>query len=475
MDRNYYEQSGESERRQVSSNLASSRLSAEAFDLLAQFPKAENRASQATFSDADGFYFPSIYNGIIGADTGNLLIMDQEQQGEQNLEGQKAARPPEVARREGQFTDEGKQGQWTKATEGYRTSQRQSATHEILSDEQIAELEAKGQGQKFEITGLPEIKTNSGRRELIAQAIADNKTQEPQPHEQGLGADGRWHFQNPRVKPGQDIAGAIKEWIWNDAQNLPGDVAKGAINGAWNAGVGVGEAVNRNFATNTIPEGAAMDYISGIVKNPEKYDQRYREINPSACEAAYKAFGLDKLGIDPNLIAGLIWNEQLHLKPIADDLQNTQAALSLPLKPGESIGPAQMQVRNIQRLAEEYPALKQFGDPVKAALNPKVAPFFVAAYLASEAKAIADYNHQHPGDKPIPVNTDTLAYRYNPDVYRDQQGKLKSLEPWEKIAAQAKLLHGVKKEEFPMTGVLENSHHLHKVRQAMAEVARGER
>jgi hypothetical protein len=404
---------------------------------------------------------------------------------EQKPESAKQLRASEVIKTEGNFTTQGKQGDWDKATEAYRTTKYQSATHEILTDAQIAEMQAKGQGEKFEITGLTDNKSHQGRRVLIAQAIADGSKGEPQeqPQEQGLGADGRWHFQNPRVKPGQDIAGAIKEWIWNDAKNLPnevaqtisdtpGNIAKTTINTGWNAAVGFGEAVNRNFGTNTIPEGAAMDYLSGIVKNPEKYDQPFREINPSACSAAYHAFGLDKLGIDPNLIAGLIWNEQLHLKPVIDDLQNAEAALNLPLKPDKSIGPAQIQVKNIQRLAEEYPALKQFGDPIKAALDPKAAPFFVAAYLASEAKAIGDYNHQHPGAKPIPVNTDTLAYRYNSDVYRDQQGNLRSLEPWEKVADRAKLLHGVRKEEFPIAGVLENSHHLRKVRQAMAEVAK---
>ncbi len=31
------------------------------------------------------------------------------------------------------------------------------------------------------------------------------------PHEHKTGPDGRWHFQNPRVKPGQDIAGQLKD------------------------------------------------------------------------------------------------------------------------------------------------------------------------------------------------------------------------------------------------------------------------
>ncbi|OQR42400.1 hypothetical protein BW261_25995, partial [Klebsiella aerogenes] len=125
-------------------------------------------------------------------------------------------RASEVIKTEGNFTTQGKQGDWDKATEAYRTTKYQSATHEILTDAQIADMQAKGQAQKFEITGLSDTKPHQGRRELIAQAIAHGSKGQPQeqPQEQGLGPDGRWHFQNPRVKPGQDIAGAIKEWIW---------------------------------------------------------------------------------------------------------------------------------------------------------------------------------------------------------------------------------------------------------------------
>lgn len=403
---------------------------------------------------------------------------------EQKPESAKQLRASEVIKTEGNFTTQGKQGDWDKATEAYRTTKYQSATHEILTDAQIAEMQAKGQGEKFEITGLSDNKSHQGRRELIAQAISDSSSKaqpQEQPQEQGLGADGRWHFQNPRVKPGQDIAGAIKEWIWNDAKNLPGEVAqavsempgnlaKNAVNGAWNAAVGVSEVVNRNFATNTIPEGAAMDYISGIVKNPEKYDPYYREISPIACIDAYKTFGLEKLGIDPSLIPGLILNEQLHLKP-TDDLQSAEAALKLPLKATDSIGPAQIQKAIIERLAEEFPLLKKLGDPLQAALRPDAAPYFVAAYLASEARAIANYNQHHPGEKPIPINTDTLAYRYNPDVFRDTNGQFRSLEPWEKVT---KHFHAVDATHmpFPVAGVIEHSHHVQKVRQSMEEVKR---
>lgn len=150
MERDYYEQ----KENDASAIKSSSRLSIEAFDLLAQFPKSVNVATAASFNDSESLSFPSIYTGIIDADLRPLGMAHEE--GEQNLDGAKALRPSEVSRREGQFTDGNKQGTWNKATEDYRTSKRQSATHECLTDAQIADLERRGLGQKFEITGLTE-------------------------------------------------------------------------------------------------------------------------------------------------------------------------------------------------------------------------------------------------------------------------------------------------------------------------------
>lgn len=289
------------------------------------------------------------------------------------------------------------------------------------------------------------------------------------------GDDGRWHFENPRAH-GNDIAGKLKEWLWNDAPNLPGDIAKPLINAVWDGTVAASEMVNRHFAMNHIPDGAAMEFLSGIVKKPDMYQQRYREINAIACWDAHRAFGLDALGIDSKLIPAIILNEQLHRKGIWDDGQDLAARVGIHQKPGESIGPAQMQIQNIETLAAQYPQLERLGDPLKSALDPAKAPYYVAAYLLREATKIEQYNEEHAQDanfKPIPINTDTLAYMYNPDVYRDQQGNLRSLEPWEKVAADVKLLHGARKEKFPVPGVIEHSHHLQKVHQAMQEVSEG--
>lgn len=169
MERNHYEQT----EKQSSGFRPSSRLSVEAFDLLAQFPKPVNVAIAASFSDSESLCFSSIYTGMIGADLRPQDVAHEE--GEQQLEGAKALRPSEVTRREAQFTDEKKQGDWTKATEQNRLSKRQSATHECLTDEQIADLERRGLGQKFEITGM--TGTGNGSAEDTGTVI-DYKPQE---------------------------------------------------------------------------------------------------------------------------------------------------------------------------------------------------------------------------------------------------------------------------------------------------------
>lgn len=147
MERDYYEH----RESQLSDVQSAPRLNVEALSLFAPLSKTVDAAPAASLSDLGGLDFPSIYTGLIGGDARPLNVADEV---EQKPEGAQALRPSEVTRREGQFTDESKQGTWNKATEDYRFTKRQSATHECLTDEQIADLERRGLGQKFEITGL---------------------------------------------------------------------------------------------------------------------------------------------------------------------------------------------------------------------------------------------------------------------------------------------------------------------------------
>jgi len=69
---------------------------------------------------------------------------------EQKIEVPVIAPLSDGARREGQFTDTNKQGTWTKATEGYRASQKDSASMEALNDDDIERIKKHGY-EKFEL------------------------------------------------------------------------------------------------------------------------------------------------------------------------------------------------------------------------------------------------------------------------------------------------------------------------------------
>lgn len=103
------------------------------------------------------------------------------EQGEQNLEQTNITKPSELSRREGQFTEQSKQKDFTDATEPHRKSQKESATHECLTPGEIADLERRGLGQKFEITGLTSSGNGSAEDtgtviDYKAKEIAKNKS-----------------------------------------------------------------------------------------------------------------------------------------------------------------------------------------------------------------------------------------------------------------------------------------------------------
>ncbi len=160
-------------------------------------------------------------------------------------------------------------------------------------------------------------------------------------------------------------------------------------------------------------------------------------ISLGACRAAGNRFkslrmrmGLGPGHVDPDLIAATIRNEQHHFKQLYDTgTDNYVQSKDSPeaLDEMQSIGPAQMQIRNIRHLVERYPEeLKAYKDsPLKAATRPGDAPFFVAAYFANVIEGL------EAGEKPGFINEKTwgkigelyrqgkvneaLIYAYNPD------------------------------------------------------------
>lgn len=107
--------------------------------------------------------------------------------------------------------------------------------------------------------------------------------------------------------------------------------------------------------------------------------------------------------INPDLIAGIIRNEQFFYKNLfdtgPDNYVKTHGNLDV-LENTASIGPAQIQVRNIQNLMKQFPEqLAPYAkDPLRAALNPGDAPMFVAAYMSNIIEHLE--KHTNPGLSP---------------------------------------------------------------------------
>lgn len=170
----------------------------------------------------------------------------------------------------------------------------------------------------------------------------------------------------------------------------------------------------------------------------KRYPRRGHEdeaIDYDACSKANKAFPqLSKyLGegpgkIDPDLIAATIRNEQFYFDNYKDagPEHYVQLQHKWPFNQDESVGPAQMQVQNMEHLARQFPnQLGRVADAVRNGIDTQHAPYFVGAYFADvingiESKHKPNYiasntwkqisEHWQKGER-----NEALIIAYNPD------------------------------------------------------------
>jgi len=108
--------------------------------------------------------------------------LDVTDEVEKKPEALKTAKPSDATVEAAQFAERSKQTDWETASEPLRTSQKHSATHELLSDREVAELQAKGQAGKFEIVDLSSEHGNGSAEDTGTVIdykpgkLADNKT-----------------------------------------------------------------------------------------------------------------------------------------------------------------------------------------------------------------------------------------------------------------------------------------------------------
>lgn len=288
------------------------------------------------------------------------------------------------------------------------------------------------------------------------------------------GAGGRWHFENPRAH-GNDIAGKLKEWLWNDAPNLPRDT----VNGAWTVIEPLLKSANSALDRN--PDLTYMEYLTGIEQKRDR--SPWRHVSFEGSDRAYNAFpNLAQRGLPKELISGLILNEVKHTGDVRDfgedlsvDMFGTVRNWDGTEDEDASIGPAQIQIRSIRHLVNEYPQLSEFkNDPLRSAIKPESAPMFVAAYITDCIGQIDQYNQASP-EKPIPVTPSTIAYMYNHDVFR-RGSEYKAVDTWDKVMSTLHLknsMQGWTSERLPINAeVVDHSKVVSDVLDAMKDCKR---
>lgn len=211
----------------------------------------------------------------------------------------------------------------------------------------------------------------------------------------------------------------------------------------------------------------SLDQALRAVKLADK--ATYRDLDYSACQAALEKFPeLKKYGVNEKVIAAIILNELVHRDGDDDDEDNQIRKNGHVLNSDgsenimASIGPAQIQVQNIHRLAGTYPQLSLYNsDASRAALEPSIAPYFVAAYLQERMEAFSAHDKANPKEQ-TPKCFESLLYTYNPDVVSKAGASATSVkaDDYREISASEKLeakitghragsLNGWKSESYP--------------------------
>lgn len=204
-------------------------------------------------------------------------------------------------------------------------------------------------------------------------------------------------------------------------------------------------------------------------------------VDYKAAQEAVKTSGLDKFGLSNNFIGAIMRNEQHFYKNTDADQDKQVREKGTVLKDGKedskaSIGPAQMQIRNIKHLVNlknpdgkpEYPYLQHMkGDPLRGALDAKNAALLVAAYSKEIVKDLQAHGIQKP-------SVEQVIYLYNDDVNSYGTGKEKTFISVSApgSATAEKLLHSdLRRERIPNDPrILEKSVHVRHVLHALDEV-----
>jgi hypothetical protein len=380
---------------------------------------------------------------------------------EKKIENPPTARSLEEIVRASQFTDTSKQNSWSEATADYRTTQKDSATMEALSDQKIAEIKANGGFQKFELfdskaeAALEALQKPATEQALIASNIAPNIPNFEQ----------KQQYQDIQ----SDLTAPIPDSI----------VAKSLREHA------LGTDIVR------MTTGPDIEHKIWPYRGQEKY--RLAECtasDPKAWEHAYEAFPKLSAHLSAaqatKVMKALVWNE-LNCYSFEDAGQDAEAKRgTMEPTSKETVGYAQISPRAIKEfetgktangatLREPYPQLAEYfqskgynkeGYQSQVLEDPTCIPMIVAAKLES----LCDYYDSHrdkvTGGK-IEINSQSLVYGFNADVFYNPHNKANPgfhSNPLPVVAQQMETRLGNEKA-FPTSdpNVLSASRHLQNV------------
>lgn len=152
------------------------------------------------------------------------------------------------------------------------------------------------------------------------------------------------------------------------------------------------------------------------VEHPHRYDID-EHMDYASCDKAFEESGLEKFGINRNLIAGLLRNEQHFYQP-SDVMQDEIVKAQGDMAPGQdwTIGPAQMKASLIREFVSKYPDLQDLqDDPLRKSLVPENAPRLISAYLRTVVDNL-EAGRPAVGDVSPAVNAEIARLWKNPNT-----------------------------------------------------------
>lgn len=352
---------------------------------------------------------------------------------EKKIEQPQPPRSLEEIVRASQFTDKSKLETWSEATADYRTTQKDSATMEALSDEKIAEIKANGGFQKFElfestapksretfidphpsfVEGLKAVGDNEEARGRFSIEYMERKAQEAlgvtqKPTEEQI-------LLASNITPSTPNFEQLQHY-----QDIQSDSEKPKI--------------AQQFEFDSRPPTllpdfiikAGLDFWDSTEKPFDGIEDRLMAtttaVNPHAWEDAAKSFP-QLSGETPALMRAYTRNE-LAFYGREDWAQDMAAASGKSLGSNPTLGMAQITAKGVQEFEQKYPQLKAFlaskgysgtGHEMQALLDPECVPMIVATKTASIVDDLNKHGIKHPSNE-------QLAYGFNPDVYSYSDG-----------------------------------------------------